>query len=797
MTLAEQKRSFFYWASLAVIVVFFAVVTFVYLPSINLEVQGDGYEYILQTTAFLNHGTFGITQEDLEITKAQFYGQSDMLQWIYENHLHLLESGHAYSNHFGFYSALVSIVKTVLLVVGIYPLWAFPLTNLALWLGAILIVFFFLKTDDLRKFCVISLLLFNPILLYLDWVHTDIYIFAFEVIGLVFWHNRKYWLSILAISFAAIQNLAVLPLGMAVGLDYIYQCIIDYKANTEKATVKGFVFSYWRRIIPYGVFYVPSLIPMISTYLKFGTFSLVAEVAMESRYLFDKAFDYLFDLNLGVFPYEPILLVCFIILLIRGFKQNTRNAVFYTVAVLGVLFIISNQRQINCSMDGIMRYCVWLIPIMIYYTVLYWKGGACGQNKGLLLISSLQSVFSLVLVAGVLFFNPYSYLQFAPWAKVVLDKAPALYNPSHGIFYSRALGGETYHSADPVFYYNDEGFIRKILLSKEAKEKFYSDAYVLVNTEENNAIIDKTSLDRKTVDDGEYVYLNTTENIIAVNKYQLGSEILAGSSGYNADKYFMFGLSANEGWGSWTDGKRVRFGMFLDDSDATMIQCRIDVYTAFYQPQRVSISMGEEVVYSDVISGDEDIIFTFEKPEHNIVSFLMELPDAVSPSEITQSGDIRVLGLGISSVRMTDMKAAVSKYDKESGICFTAENYNAGDYVQRGMSYPEEWGSWTDGDEVKFILNVEGFKAETLEGYLDVCTTFYQPQSVTVLVNGAIVFEDTIEGNQDIAFSFPNPENGIVQIEMLLPDSVQPSAVMDSTDNRDLGLGLLSLKISE
>lgn len=64
-------------------------------------------------------------------------------------------------------------------------------------------------------------------------------------------------------------------------------------------------------------------------------------------------------------------------------------------------------------------------------------------------------------------------------------------------------------------------------------------------------------------------------------------------------------------------------------------------------------------------------------------------------------------------------------------------------------------------------------------------------------MNDEQVFNGTIEGGQNIDFKFKNSENSIVKIQITLPNAIAPSEVMDSVDDRILGLGLLSMKFED
>lgn len=130
-------------------------------------------------------------------------------------------------------------------------------------------------------------------------------------------------------------------------------------------------------------------------------------------------------------------------------------------------------------------------------------------------------------------------------------------------------------------------------------------------------------------------------------------------------------------------------------------------------------------------------------------------------------------------------------------IYFYSDQYNADRYVVKGLSGQEEWGSWTDGDELVLSFPLNDTKAPFIGINMDVCFTFYQPQSVTAFVNGMYVYEATIKNDQNIEFVFENPGTDVVELTILLPDSIAPLEVMESEDYRDLALGLTTMQVAE
>lgn len=635
-----------------ILVVVFVIGAALRLLTVTPGVQGDGKEYIMQTVAFQNHFSFGVTEEDLSKAKEEFYKQAQALEAEYNNEIHMHENGNArYSNHYGVYSALVTPVKWMILALGIYPLWAFSITNYILWLAAILVTFFCLRTDAKRKFCILALLIFNPIIFYLSWSHSEMYIFAFVVMGLVFYYNKQYGRSIFFLSMAATQNLGVMPFAMMIGIDYIVECIQRYKGEYKKFDLADFAILYWKKVIPYVIFYIPAFMPLVSTYIRFGTYNLVADVAMENKYLLHKALDYAFDLNLGIFPYEPVVLICFIVMTITGLKNNVRPVIINLVGIFGMLYIIAHQIQINSGMQNIMRYNVWIIPVLIFFIGMNLNIDK-NNGKRLIAVCVSEAVFTTAIVGYIIWGGgDFGRNQFAPWTKAIMNSFPELYNPTHGIFYSRVTGVELYGSSKPVIYSNDAGYIRKILLSEEAEEIFYSKNWILVDTQGNS--VDKNKLKSKSVDEGQYKYINVKDNYRHLNEYELGDKIWFFSEKYNADNYVQSGISAKEERMSWTDANKVNMSMLLNSS-APVIKGHIDIAGTFYQPQKVTILINENQVFCNTIEGDQDIDFAFENPQNKIVNMTMLLPDSLSPAKIGLSEDTRNLGISIREMVFTD-----------------------------------------------------------------------------------------------------------------------------------------------
>ena len=148
-------------------IIMFFLIMLIYLKNIKPERYGDGGEYMLQTVAFKNHLSFGVTDDDLETAKIYFPEYADFLDLVMHSEPPMFKYKNAYySCHYGAYSALVVPVLCLMRLLHINALRAFSFTNLILWFIAVLVIFFFLDTTKTKKNIISALVLLNLSVLY-------------------------------------------------------------------------------------------------------------------------------------------------------------------------------------------------------------------------------------------------------------------------------------------------------------------------------------------------------------------------------------------------------------------------------------------------------------------------------------------------------------------------------------------------------------------------------------------------------------------------------------------------------
>ncbi len=759
-----------------------------YISTLPASVYGDGYEYMYQTTSFRNHLSFEVTEQDVEDTAKVF---DDGRAYDKYSDLTLDKDGKAYCNHFGFYSVLVLPLRMLLFKLGYDPTYSFFIFNLILMIAAASVTQIFLKTDDIKKLCLVLLVLLSPAFLYISWVHTEVYIFAFAVMGLVFWHNKKWGISILMVSIAAIQNLGILPLGMMIGIDYIIEVFIASKGEKKKVPY------LCRKILPYGLFYLPAFVPMAMNLIHFGTISVIADKVTDTTDLLRKAAAFIVDPNIGLIIYVPVMVIGFAVIAIASLvmKVNLRKTMLYTLAIAGMLFIVSFERQINCGMNGIMRYCVWIYPVIFFYFVLNFDF-AFRNHKLFHILAAGSSVFTAAVMALFLW-GPFVYGQndFSPVAKLILSTCPSVYDPPVGIFYSRCCEHEIYYSEDPVSFYDSEGYSRKIIVSKEALSKLKDGSWLIVDDDLNP--IDVKDLDLKE-------YLKDTIWYIDLEK---GYRLYSISDSVD---YYRESNDVPQGAGMYKDSEsycwlRPRAFMAVNNSDSIR---RYGLELVIEPSRRVYNNSETDFNTEIIINGESVMTITEDDMRYDKKNRFLISPDVIPDDDILFvefrssqfDGSDSSLDTDKESFRFMYLGPVIF-YDVGEYISFAGSDRNSGDFLDTTV-YLEDGNAWTSGTEFKLTIFIDTEKyvpGTVLNGNLDTDKVLGDEQTVILKVNGVVNEEMVMTDEEDeFIFSFEVPENGRVELRFNLPDATSPAAIgTNEDDGRTLALYVDDLIIEE
>ncbi len=379
------------------------------------ERRGDGWEYRLTTEAFARHGTPDIRPSDKNAVLDLVPGGEDaraltVLQWV--DNFKEAKNGEQFALHFWFYSLTVLPVHFALMPFGVDPFNAMPIANAFWFLAALGTCLFTPGTPPLRRIAFAVFACLNPAIWYLDFTGVEVFSWALVTIGFVAWDRDRLTSSALAFALAALQNPPILLLAGLPPLLALFR-------------------RSWRTVLTAGLATSIGLLPFAFCYAFYGKPSLITSGYSDPKCIsIERSFGMLFDLNQGLFPYVPVLLLAAFIGAIRRIRMGDLKAWFVLAAALGMFVAVQIQVNWNSDCLGLMRYLQWQIP------ALAWLAAAGLAPKGRSFLAALA-----VLVQGaILYFDPpgpHSYIEHRRLPRWVMTEAPYLYSPELEIFTER------------------------------------------------------------------------------------------------------------------------------------------------------------------------------------------------------------------------------------------------------------------------------------------------------------------------------------------------------------------------
>ena len=600
-----------------------------------VNLPGDGFEYLMMPVSIMNHGSTNVTDQDIE--DAKVYYENNIFDTIYRDRgdvtLVTGSDNQNYAKHFGMYSVLCMPLRGLFHMVGVNPAKAFQYMNLLFWAGACLLIQLVLKTEQIKKTLLMIFVVINPAWFYLNWVHTEILIFSLVIAGLVMLHNKNYLLAMLFMSLAAMNNLTLLVPAFITGIVFLVDVIKEHRNKPKTVIIKT---------IPILISAIPGFVPILRSLILFGNISPVASVASVSVSSFPSdnrficALSYILDPNQGMIAYTLLIAPAFFVIVIANLirRKNVLVTVLNLAAVIAMLFIVAQEMHINCGMSYIMRYNVWMLPFMAFFNVFNLKTSTASAVFG------ISGVYSMVImIVFAVLSAPNLYLDHTLIGKFVLSRFPGVYNPPVGIYYSRTLTEESYYCEFPVPFFDDEGNLRKILITPEASELIDEGEWTIYDPSMNP--VDYRDLSTTNINGEDFTYVNissdgyhmvrNTDTLDFSNLEQNDVSLIRSSVGYEDDVALVYGKDLH---------------LMLHIMPGTYVGT-FGLQNVFGGVQHVIVKVNDQVVFEGPVHMDDDSFsFDFTVSDDFVCDIEVEVPGAFSPaSVIIGSPDDRVLSL--------------------------------------------------------------------------------------------------------------------------------------------------------
>lgn len=421
------------------------------------ELTGDGQEYYLMLESLYNHQSPELRQEDIDSFNNLYekYGFK-----FYEFKKENAYSGYFQANNNNFYSyhffgySLINIpVKSFLELIKFNPLKVFQITN-ALLLSLMILIIYKLKFSKRKKAILIAIAVFNPIIWFVLWSHTELFCYVLAILAIILSLNKKYFWGILCASIASVQNFPLIIISVIISIYILYNSFV-------KSRLFKFDFRVLLNLMPIAI----AAWPFVFYWLNFGTFNLIAKIGgADFKFItFQKFYELIFDLNIGALPYMPVILIISIVLFLYLFIKfrKLRTILLTSLFMLFFMFFFaSTTNNWNHGTTGPSRYVLWsVIPFVFFIFYLFIREFELSR-KFIISISFGLVINIIILISvflpGVSFGNAnHSYL-----ATFILNNFPEIYSPSPEIFAERTLGYEDIDIQNSIIIY---GNCKKVL----------------------------------------------------------------------------------------------------------------------------------------------------------------------------------------------------------------------------------------------------------------------------------------------------------------------------------------------
>jgi hypothetical protein len=429
--------------------------------------NGDVAEYSLDTIALATHGSTDIRLADIARARelipayAQVYDAlaADInagREKIYPAFVRGRE-GKVYSIHFFGYSALGAIPYKVLDTLHRSPFRSFQIVNLAavFVLGLALRRFF---GSDARALAGVGLFMLCGGALYVNWTSPECVSAAGLLAGmLLFWSGAPAWGAVVA-GIAGQQNPTIMfffgfaPLLLALKHYGRGMSPADsVRAVLTKRNVAGLALGA-------AVFALP---PLYNLY-QWGVPNIIAKMYSDPTLIGKvRLVSFYFDLNQGMILAIPAVAVA---LLAWGWgrgRQARGNALVLAACTLFTLALAVPALAVlnwNSGAAGVMRYGFWAAMPFVFALLVRLAERPRWPLAAVIAIGVVQAAA----MANAL---SYSYVEFSPLARTLLQRAPNLYHPEPEIFAERNGRNDDYIQPDRVYVYKVDGHPVKTLVN--------------------------------------------------------------------------------------------------------------------------------------------------------------------------------------------------------------------------------------------------------------------------------------------------------------------------------------------
>ena len=553
--------------------------------------------------------------------------------------------------YFPLYSILCLPVKVLLQVLNLNQEKCFFICNICFALIMFLVIVFCKSISFCPKIITLFLLFFSPLFLYVTRIGMEALLFSLVGTSMVFLYEKKYKRCALLTSIAGLLNRTTMVIGIVCIIKFIIDLIKENKNSRTIQIIKKETI----KIVNFAICFSPFFLVWLRGLLVKPVTNKLDSL-FETQEYWSRFYSYLFDINLGLFSFAPLLLLFGVLITVYNVINKKYDVLYFVGCLLGTIAAYSFNYNINHSMTYCARYVFWTYPMLVLLVVFY---GASVFSKRIFIVSSGVSIILTTVLLVYNSDNYYNSVKFNKLTRKIFSTYPQLYNPAHSTFNCRVNhfhGGYSFRSSDGGFIswkyelpiiYSDRKGIRKILISQQEIPTFLQN----ILAKDSDIIWLKKELE-KVGKSEKYISIPQNISIKKSQDYYMNDLIVCYGNSYNANKFIPIGLSEKENGFSWTEGKElycvIRFPEFKPNDKVT---AEINLVDIFLGKQLVNINVDVKCITNKEIHQGENIFFDFILPENKTVEISIGLPSASSPRRVGLSKDSRILSLALKTIK--------------------------------------------------------------------------------------------------------------------------------------------------
>jgi hypothetical protein len=404
---------------------------------------GDSGEYLLTLEAFANHATPDVRAQD-----AASLGHA-AARWPIRGSFgdvwqqtRASRTGRVYTWHFWAYSLAALPVKVALRATGGNELAAPQVANALFLMAAAWFVLLAPWLDRGVAFWWALLSVIGPPAWFCVWPHTEVFTFALVTVAVACAMGGRFLPAIAALAIASTQNPPLAPLAVALA-------VVAALRPPRTARRLGLSLA--------AVF--PAFLPPLFYLATFGRTSIMlGESADLAAVSLSKALDLLLDLNIGLVPYVPgVVVLALVAAAVTRGNERIAVAACWAAFLAGAVGASAGIVW-NFGTSGPSRYAVWLSAFLVA------AAAQLGRTRGgAAALAAAFAVQSGITVTRLPEWGEDDHARHSYAATFVLNRWPALYNPHDDVFLDRT---PALFPNGPAVFHDQAGRCRKALAQK-------------------------------------------------------------------------------------------------------------------------------------------------------------------------------------------------------------------------------------------------------------------------------------------------------------------------------------------